>query len=90
MSRRRILAERATSGRGVEKPTIVCSRHPRYFYVRLPGHPRIVERWDGAVRRYRPFLFTYDEALARVARYYEEVGQRQHRLGSLGLGALGA
>lgn len=90
MSRRRALWQKVFDSNHVEKPTIVCSGYEGFFYVRLPGARRPIERWDMGAHAWRPFLFTYDEALARVARYYEEVGQRQYRLGSLGLGALGA
>lgn len=72
MSRPRLLAERVASARGVEKPTIVCAGS-RFFYVRLPDAPAPVVKWDMAARAWRPFPFLYSEALARVARYYEEI-----------------
>lgn len=72
MSRRRILAEHAARQQGVSKPTIVCSGDG-YFYVRLPFAGSVVEQWHMGVHAWRPFPFTYEEALARVARYYKEI-----------------
>lgn len=90
MSRRRVLAERVASVRGVEKPTIVCNGRSGYFYVRLPGWTGPVGGWDTMGHARAPRPFTWDEALARVALYYAEQEKRRHHLGSLGLGALGA
>lgn len=82
----RELLSKAASPEGVSKPTII-SRRGGGFLVRLPGRAEWEMRPHESGSTY---AFTYEEALARVAAYYEEVGRRQHRLGSLGLGALGA
>lgn len=67
--KRRELAVRGASGPAPEKPIIFCGTHG-YFYVRLPGHPHVVQAWNTGARIWLPYPFTYAEALRRVARYY--------------------
>lgn len=89
MSRERILAERATSTRGVARPTIVCAGSG-FFYVRLPGRAALVGAWDRHDGTRRAFPLTFEEALVRVAQYYESCEERKRHFNSLGFGALGA